>query len=76
MAGLPLPKNCFLHGLDVVKVIDGRKVWASACGKRLYTWDSLHGEIEAFNKHGFHLGVLNCNGRVTKGAVKGRHLDV
>jgi hypothetical protein len=25
-------------------------------GARLYTWDSLHGEIEVFNRPGKHLG--------------------
>jgi len=42
-----------------------------------YTWDSLHGEIEVFNKRGKHIGVVDAvSGELIKDAVKGRSIDV
>ncbi|WP_420715284.1 colicin E3/pyocin S6 family cytotoxin [Corallococcus sp. BB11-1] len=56
---------------------DGEKRWRSLDGERLYTWDSLHGEIEVFNKRGRHLGALDAvSGKLIKEAVKGRVIDV
>lgn len=55
----------------------GRRVWRSADGKRLYIWDSLHGEIEVFTARGWHLGSLDAvTGEFVKEPVKGRKLDV
>ena len=46
-------------------------------GKRLYTWDSLHGEIEAFNRRGEHLGALDAiTGEFIKDPSPGRRIDV
>ena len=57
--------------------MDGRKVWRNEEGSRLYTWDSMHGEIEVFNAQGYHLGVLHAvNGELTKPAEKGRKINV
>ncbi|MGQ9005590.1 colicin E3/pyocin S6 family cytotoxin [Bacillus subtilis] len=43
----------------------------------MYTWDSLHGEVEVFNKRGFHLGSADPKtGAFIKSAVKGRRLNV
>jgi hypothetical protein len=42
----------------------------------LFTWDSLHGEIEVYNGRGKHLGVMDANGKVIKTAVEGRKIDV
>jgi hypothetical protein len=54
---------------------NGQKVWQSSDGKRLYTWDSLHGEIEVFNRRGKHLGVVHAiTGALVKDAVPGREL--
>jgi len=55
---------------------NGQRRWESSNGKRLYTWDSLHGEIEVFNARGHHLGVLNVKGILIKGPAKGRKIDV
>ena len=56
---------------------NGNNVWADPDGKRLYTWDSLHGEIEVFNKRGKHVGVIHSlTGVQIKPAVKGRTIDV
>jgi hypothetical protein len=66
-----------LDGLPVWRVITGRKVWRSCDGSRLYTWDELHGEVEVFNKLGWHLGVQDATtGTFIKEAVKGRHINV
>ncbi len=43
---------------EFYKVIDGRKVYRG--NGRLYSWDELHGEIEVFNKQGWHLGALDA----------------
>jgi hypothetical protein len=77
MAGKPRPKPCFLDNQQSFGVRDGRKVWRSKDGRRLYTWDSMHGEIEVFNGHGWHLGSLDAvTGTLIKPAVKGRRLNV
>lgn len=77
MGGVPRPKPCFLDGCEVIKVIGAKKVWANKERTRFFTWDSLHGEIEAFDKQGRHLGALNSvNGDLMKEAVRGRKLDV
>lgn len=57
--------------------VHGAQRWRSVDGRRLYTWDDLHGEIEVFNKRGFHLGAADpITGVVFKPAVKGRRIDV
>ncbi|MCX9117124.1 colicin E3/pyocin S6 family cytotoxin [Providencia rettgeri] len=41
-----------------------------------YTWDSLHGEVEIFNKNGRHLGVADpISGAIIKPAVRGRKIS-
>jgi hypothetical protein len=58
------------------KVIKGKQVWISLEGDRLYTWDSLHGEIEVYNRKGKHLGSLESkSGKTIKSAIKGRSID-
>jgi hypothetical protein len=43
----------------------------------LLTWDALHGEIEAFDLRGRHIGVLDAiNGDILKPARKGRRIRV
>jgi hypothetical protein len=77
MAGRPRPKPCYLDGFEVWRTIGQQKVWRNADGSRLYTWDSLHGEIEVYNARGLHLGVLHAvSGEMTKDAVRGRKIDV
>ncbi|MGD6943437.1 colicin E3/pyocin S6 family cytotoxin [Cytobacillus gottheilii] len=73
----PVPKPSILDNCEVVKIIGGRKLWLSEAGDRFYTWDSLHGEIEVFNKRGRHYGVLDpITGVQIKPPVKGRKIDV
>jgi hypothetical protein len=46
-------------------------------GRRLYPWDSLHGEVEVFNSRGKHLGALDpVTGAWVKSAVAGRTIGV
>ena len=51
------PKPCYMDQFEFYKVIDGRKVYRG--NGRLYSWDELHGEIEVFNKQGWHLGDVS-----------------
>lgn len=73
----PRPSPCFLDQMVPLGAVDGQKRWQSPDGKRLYTWDSLHGEIEVFDKRGWHLGALDpVTGKRIKGPKKGRRIDV
>jgi hypothetical protein len=46
-------------------------------GDSLFEWDSLHGEIEWYNKRGRHRGSLDAiTGEVIKPEVRGRRIDV
>ena len=77
MARVPIPKPCFLDTCEYLGVFSGERRWRSHDGKRIYTWDDLHGEIEVFNKRGKHLGVTDpIDGALVKDAVKGRKIDV
>lgn len=74
---VPIPQPSFLNQCVRLKTINGERRWGSVDGTRIYTWDSLHGEIEVFNARGVHLGVLDAvNGLPIKAAVKGRRIDV
>ena len=66
----------YLDDCIPIGAVNGRKRWKSKDGKRLYTWDSLHGEIEVFNDRGRHLAVYSPDGDCIKGAVKGRKINV
>ena len=76
MAGKPIPKPCFLDDCDSLGAVNNIKRWRDKNGDRLFTWDSLHGEIEVFTKRGKHLGVMNPQGEFIKDAIKGRTIDV
>ena len=74
---IPIPKPSFLDGCDSLGAFNGERRWRSKDRKRLYTWDSLHGEIEVFTSRGYHLGVIDpVTGVTIKDAVKGRKIDV
>lgn len=75
--GVPRPRPCYLDRMQKWKVVNGKPTWRSPCGKRLFQWDELHGEIEAYNKRGKHVGVLHpVTGELIKDAVEGRTIDV
>jgi len=74
---VPIPNPSYLDGSDFYRFIDGRKVWSDAGKGLFYTWDSLHGEIEVFNKRGRHLGAVDSlTGVFIKDEVKGRKLNL
>jgi hypothetical protein len=69
----PMPKPCFLDQCEKYKQIDGRTTYRG--NNKLYQWDELHGEIEVYNKRGWHLGAIDAiTGELIKEAVKGRRL--
>lgn len=73
----PIPKPSFLDGCDYLGAFSGERRWRSSDGKRIFTWDGLHGEIEVFNKRGRHLGAIHpIHGNLLKDAVPGRTIDV
>jgi len=72
-----MPKPSILDNFEDLGLVNGERRWRSDGGKRLYTWDSLHGEIEVFNRRGKHLDAMDpLTGRMTKAAVAGRTIDV
>nr|WP_322624987.1 colicin E3/pyocin S6 family cytotoxin [uncultured Flavobacterium sp.] len=76
LSGVPIPNPCFLDDCEPLGAFNGQRRWRSSDYKRLYTWDSFHGEIEIFNRRGKHLGVLDPQGKFIKDAIKGRTIDV
>ena len=77
MAKRSIPKPSILDNFEYLGAFGGERRWRSHDGKRLYTWDSLHGEVEVFNARGRHLGALDpMTGALVKEAVPGRDIDV
>lgn len=73
----PIPRPSILDDCTYLGAFNNERRWRSADGDRLYTWDSLHGEIEVFNKRGRHLGAIDpTNGTLLKDAVPGRKIHV
>jgi len=76
LGGLPVPKPSILDSCNVVGIEGGRKVYKDESEKVFYTWDSLHGELEVFNKYGRHLGAAcPTTGVLVKPPVKGRKIS-
>jgi Cytotoxic len=72
-----IPKPSILDQFEYLGRRAGQRRWRSHNGKRLYTWDSLHGEVEVFNAGGKHLGVVGPQtGEWIKPTVAGRSFDV
>jgi hypothetical protein len=65
----------FLRQQDKVK---NKSRWISKDRKFYYEWDSLHGEIEVYDRNGYHVQVLNPDGslNLNKPAIRGRKIDV
>jgi hypothetical protein len=76
VGGKSIPKPSFLDECKYLGAFNSQKRWRSKDHDRLYTWDSLHGEIEVFDKRGIHLGVKNPEGISIKQAKKGRRINV
>jgi len=74
---IPRPQPSILDDFDFLGFVHGQQRWTSHRGKRLYTWDNLHGEVEVFNARGRHIGVKHATtGDWIKEAVPGRSIDV
>lgn len=77
MPSVPRPEPCYLDEMEYLGALHGQQRWRSPDGKRLYTWDRTHGEIEAYNRRGYHLGALDAvTGEFIKEPRKGRRIDV
>lgn len=75
MGGIQKPSPCYLDSCVKVGVYSGRIVYKNIDGNRFYTWDSLHGEIEVFNKSGNHIMVIDATtGKMIKKAIKKRRI--
>lgn len=75
MVGRPSPS--YLDQCEYLGFIDGSRRWRNCKGRRIYTWDDLHGEIEVFTGRGIHIGVADpVSGVMIKPAIKGRKIDV
>jgi len=76
LGGIPRPKPSILDNCKGVGIESGRKVYKNEQENIYYTWDSLHGELEVFNKRGRHLGAADpITGELIKPAVKGRRIS-
>lgn len=74
VGGIPKPQPCFLDELLKAYIENNRQVYKNYKGNRFYTWDSLHGEIEVFDRRGIHFGVMNANGEFIGEAIPGRKI--
>lgn len=75
MTNIPPPTEGFVESLTRVARANQQR-WVDDSGKRIYTWDRLHGEFEVFNARGHHLGAVDVSGKFVKPPVKGRRIDV
>jgi hypothetical protein len=72
-----IPNPSILDDCEKLRTINGERRWRSPTGDRIYTWDSLHGEVEVYNLRGDHLGAVHpVTGALLKPAKKGRTIDV
>jgi hypothetical protein len=72
-----IPKPSILDDYEYFGYVAGDRRWRDAENKHLYTWDSLHGEVEVFTRRGKHLGALDpVTGKYVKDAVRGRTIGV
>lgn len=77
MGRKPVPKPSFLDSCRYLGFVSGERRWRGMDDDVIYTWDSLHGEIEAYNARGYHLGVIDAlTGEPIKPARKGRRIRV
>lgn len=72
-----IPKPSILDQCVYLGKFKGEARWRNNTGNRIFTWDSLHGEIDVFNQRGKHLGAIDPKtGELIKEAKKGRKIDV
>ncbi|MGH7111919.1 MAG: colicin E3/pyocin S6 family cytotoxin [Stellaceae bacterium] len=73
----PIPRPSILDEFEYLGAPHSERRRRSDGGKRLYTWDALHGEVEVFNGWGRRLGSMDpIIGEMIKPAVPGRTIDV
>jgi Cytotoxic len=72
----PIPHPSFLDEQESLGFVHGSRRWRSHDRSRLYEWDDRHQHIEVYDRRGYHLGVLNNEGILIGGAIKGRRIDV
>ena len=72
-----IPSPGFLDSCQYLGYIEGECRWRAPDDGFLFTWDALHGEVEAFDKRGRHIGVLDAvTGNPIKPMRKGRRIRV
>lgn len=72
-----IPRPSFLDTCHYLGYIYGERRWRSLEDPVIYTWDALHGEIEAYDTRGWHIGVLDATtSRPIKPARRGRRIHV
>ncbi len=77
LAPKPIPRPSFLDICEPLGYIYGERRWRDAAGRRLMTWDALHGEVEVFDLRGRHVGVIDViSGSPIKEARVGRRIRV
>ena len=76
MGGIPRPTPSILDRCSSAGIEAGRKIYKNEEEGIFYTWDSLHGELEVFNKSGCHLGAADpLTGLMIKPPVRGRRIS-
>ena len=66
----------FLETLVRIKSKSQRKRWRGN-KKQIFEEDTQHGELEKYNKRGWHEGSVNPEtGEIIKGPVRGRSIEV
>jgi hypothetical protein len=66
----------FLATLSRTKSKSQRKRWRGN-KKQIFEEDTQHGELEKYNKHGWHEGSVDPDtGEIIKGPVRGRLIEV
>ncbi|WP_409498694.1 colicin E3/pyocin S6 family cytotoxin [Pseudomonas fragi] len=76
MGGIARPRPSIVDCFKKDKVEGGRQYYFDPSEQRYYSWDSLHGEFEVFDKRGYHLGsVCPKTGITLKPPVRGRRFN-
>ena len=75
MVSTPRPVPGYLDLFEKYQIRNRVQIWTNKERDRFFTWYYTHGEIEAFDKRGNHLGAFHgITGEKLKDAVRGRKL--
>ncbi|MCJ0980957.1 colicin E3/pyocin S6 family cytotoxin [Rhodococcus sp. ARC_M12] len=71
----PRPRPSVVDDMEKLKTINGRSRWRDEDGF-IYEYDGSHGgELEKYDKRGYHRGVVDVvTGEVIKKPVRGRRI--